>query len=154
MVFSHLLLLAAKKFGVNEFVNSKDHNKSIQEVSQFYWFDRDWPEDLKSKDASQSIYMFIFKEDMLISQDEIFGPVMVLSKFKSIEERIEKANSSKYGLASGIVTKNMDIANTVSRSIRAGIVWINCFFAFDIDCPFGGYKMSGFGRDYGLEALD
>ncbi|XLR51132.1 hypothetical protein S83_001804, partial [Arachis hypogaea] len=59
------------------------------------------------------------KEDMLISQDEIFGPVMVLSKFKSIEERIEKANSSKYGLASGIVTKNMDIANTVSRSIRA-----------------------------------
>ncbi|KAL4374844.1 hypothetical protein S245_017490 [Arachis hypogaea] len=93
------------------------------------------------------------KEDMLISQDEIFGPVMVLSKFKSIGEGIEKANSSKYGLASGIVTKNMDIANTVSRSIRAGIVWINCFFAFDVDCPFGGYKMSGFGRDYGLEAL-
>ncbi|MED6183071.1 Aldehyde dehydrogenase 2 member C4 [Stylosanthes scabra] len=93
------------------------------------------------------------KEDMLISQDEIFGPVMVLSKFRSVEEGIEKANSSKYGLASGIVTKNMDIANTVSRSIRAGIVWINCFFAFDVDCPFGGYKMSGFGRDYGLEAL-
>ncbi|RDX89598.1 Aldehyde dehydrogenase family 2 member C4 [Mucuna pruriens] len=93
------------------------------------------------------------KEDMLISQEEIFGPVMTLSKFKTIEDAIKKANSSKYGLAAGIVTKNLDIANTVSRSIRAGIIWINCFFAFDIDCPFGGYKMSGFGRDYGLEAL-
>ena len=71
----------------------------------------------------------------------------------TIEDAIKKANSSKYGLAAGIVTKNLDIANTVSRSIRAGIIWINCFFAFDIDCPFGGYKMSGFGRDYGLEAL-
>ncbi|KAJ1419819.1 Aldehyde/histidinol dehydrogenase [Sesbania bispinosa] len=93
------------------------------------------------------------KEDMLIVQDEIFGPVMVLSKFKTVKEAIEKANNSRYGLAAGIVTKNLDIANTVSRSIRAGIIWINCFFAFDIDCPFGGYKMSGFGRDYGLEAL-
>ncbi|ESW24812.1 hypothetical protein PHAVU_004G162300 [Phaseolus vulgaris] len=93
------------------------------------------------------------KEDMLIAQEEIFGPVMTLSKFNTIEDAIKKANSSKYGLAAGIVTKNLDIANTVSRSIRAGIIWINCFFAFDIDCPFGGYKMSGFGRDYGLEAL-
>ncbi|KAK7314489.1 hypothetical protein VNO77_33014 [Canavalia gladiata] len=93
------------------------------------------------------------KEDMLIAQDEIFGPVMALSKFKTIEEGIKKANSTRYGLTAGIVTQNLDIANTVSRSIRAGIIWINCFFAFDIDCPFGGYKMSGFGRDYGLEAL-
>ncbi|XP_061366492.1 aldehyde dehydrogenase family 2 member C4-like [Gastrolobium bilobum] len=93
------------------------------------------------------------KEDMLIAQDEIFGPVMALSKFKTIEEAIKKANNTRYGLAAGIVTKNLDIANTVSRSIRAGIIWINCYFAFDIDCPFGGYKMSGFGRDYGLEAL-
>ncbi|CAL0323982.1 unnamed protein product [Lupinus luteus] len=93
------------------------------------------------------------KEDMLVSQDEIFGPVMVLSKFKTIEEAIKTANNTRYGLAAGIVTKNMDIANTVSRSIHAGIIWINCFFAFDIDCPFGGFKMSGFGKDYGLEAL-
>ena len=59
---------------------------------------------------------------------------------RTIEDAIKKANNSKYGLAAGIVTKNLDIANTVSRSIRAGIIWINCFFAFDIDCPFGGYK--------------
>ncbi|XP_057419519.1 aldehyde dehydrogenase 1-like [Lotus japonicus] len=93
------------------------------------------------------------KEDMLIAQDEIFGPVMVLMKFKTIEEAIKSANNTKYGLAAGIVTKNLDTANTVSRSIRAGIVWINCYLTLDSDIPFGGYKMSGFGKDLGLDAL-
>ncbi|XP_019458751.1 PREDICTED: aldehyde dehydrogenase family 2 member C4-like [Lupinus angustifolius] len=93
------------------------------------------------------------EEDMLIVQDEIFGPVMSLKKFKTIEEGIKSANNTKYGLAAGIVTKNLDTANTVSRSIRAGIVWINCYFAFGNDIPYGGYKMSGFGRDFGLDAL-
>ncbi|XP_050218363.1 aldehyde dehydrogenase family 2 member C4-like [Mercurialis annua] len=93
------------------------------------------------------------KADMKIATDEIFGPVMSLMKFKTIEEGIKCANNTKYGLAAGIVTKNLDVANTVSRSIRAGIIWINCYFGFDNDCPFGGYKMSGFGRDLGLDAL-
>ncbi|XP_042977488.1 aldehyde dehydrogenase family 2 member C4-like isoform X2 [Carya illinoinensis] len=93
------------------------------------------------------------QEEMLIVKDEIFGPVMALAKFKTIEEAIKKANSTRYGLAAGIVTKDLSVANTVSRSVRAGTVWINCYFAFDTDCPFGGYKMSGFGKDYGLEAL-
>ncbi|CAL0312467.1 unnamed protein product [Lupinus luteus] len=93
------------------------------------------------------------KEDMLIAQDEIFGPVMALKKFKTIDEAIKSANNSRYGLAAGIVTKNLDIANTVSRSIRAGTIWINCYFAFGDDVPFGGYKMSGFGKDHGLDAL-
>ncbi|XP_008775315.3 aldehyde dehydrogenase family 2 member C4-like [Phoenix dactylifera] len=94
------------------------------------------------------------KEDMSIAQDEIFGPVMSLMKFKTVEEAIEKANNTRYGLAAGIVTKDLNIANRVSRSIRAGIIWINCYFAFDVDCPFGGYKMSGFGRDMGMHAMD
>ncbi|KAM7258653.1 hypothetical protein ACFE04_014394 [Oxalis oulophora] len=94
------------------------------------------------------------KEDMQIVKDEIFGPVLSLMRFKTVEEVIKKANCSKYGLAAGIVTKNIDIANTVSRSIRAGIIWINCYFAFDLDVPYGGYKMSGFGRDMGMDALD
>ncbi|XLS58923.1 hypothetical protein HN51_008678 [Arachis hypogaea] len=89
-----------------------------------------------------------FLEDMLIVQDEIFGPVMLLMKFKTIEEAIMRANNTKYGLAAGIVTKNLDIANTVSRSIRAGIVWINCYFIFGSDIPYGGYKQSGFGKEY------
>ncbi|XP_068647427.1 aldehyde dehydrogenase family 2 member C4-like [Aristolochia californica] len=94
------------------------------------------------------------KEDMLIGKDEIFGPVMSLMKFKTIDEAIEKANSTRYGLAAGIVTKDINVANKVSRSIRAGSIWINCYFGFDNDCPFGGYKMSGFGRDNGLAALE
>ncbi|KAI6679463.1 hypothetical protein NL676_033344 [Syzygium grande] len=93
------------------------------------------------------------KEDNVIVKDEIFGPVMSLMKFKTVEEVIKRANDTRYGLAAGILTKNIDLANTVSRSIRAGIIWINCYFAFDNDCPYGGYKMSGFGRDFGLDAL-
>ncbi|KAJ6355577.1 hypothetical protein OIU77_006045 [Salix suchowensis] len=93
------------------------------------------------------------KEEMMIATDEIFGPVMSLMKFETIEEAIKKANNTKYGLAAGIVTKNLDVANTVSRSIRAGTIWINCYFGFDRDCSYGGYKMSGFGRHLGLEAL-
>ncbi|XP_074570875.1 aldehyde dehydrogenase family 2 member C4-like [Curcuma longa] len=94
------------------------------------------------------------KEDMKIFQDEIFGPVMSLMKFKTIEEVIDKANATKYGLAAGIVTRDLNIANRVSRSVRAGTIWINCYFAFDPGCPFGGFKMSGFGRDLGIHAVE
>ncbi|CAN6455850.1 unnamed protein product [Victoria cruziana] len=93
------------------------------------------------------------KDDMIIAKEEIFGPVMSLMKFKTIDEAIERANKSQYGLASGIVTNDLNVANTVARSVRAGTVWINCYLAFDPDCPYGGYKMSGFGRSLGLHAL-
>lgn len=72
---------------------------------------------------------------------------------RTIEEAIKRANNTKYGLAAGIVTKNLDIANTMSRSIRAGTILINCYFILGNGIPFGGCKMSGFGRDMGLEAL-
>lgn len=71
-----------------------------------------------------------------------------------MEEVITRANATKYGLAAGVMTKNIDVANTVSRSIRAGAVWVNCYLAFDSDAPHGGYKMTGFGREQGLEALE
>ncbi|PWA90821.1 aldehyde/histidinol dehydrogenase [Artemisia annua] len=92
-------------------------------------------------------------DDMLIATDEIFGPVVSVIKFKTIEEAIAKANSTCYGLAAGIATNDLNIANTVSRSLRAGIIWINCYLAFDASCPYGGYKMSGFGREFGMEGL-
>ncbi|XP_028774061.1 aldehyde dehydrogenase family 2 member C4-like [Neltuma alba] len=92
-------------------------------------------------------------EDMLIAQDEIFGPVMSLMKFRTMEEAIGRANNTRYGLAAGIVTNNLNIANAMSRSIRAGTIWINCYLVFSLDCPYGGYKMSGFGRESGMEAL-
>ncbi|KAK4481208.1 hypothetical protein RD792_012090 [Penstemon davidsonii] len=93
-------------------------------------------------------------DDMTIAKEEIFGPVMSVLKFKSVEEVIKRANATKYGLAAGIMTNDLNIANRVSRSIRAGVIWINCYFAFDKDLPYGGYKMSGFGRDMGLESLN
>ncbi|KAI3811106.1 hypothetical protein L1987_20822 [Smallanthus sonchifolius] len=94
------------------------------------------------------------KDDMLIAKDEIFGPVMSLMKFKTVEEAIGSANVTAYGLAARIVTNDLNIANRVSRSIRAGIIWINCYHNFDSGCPIGGYKMSGFGKDHGMESLE
>ncbi|KAK8969940.1 Aldehyde dehydrogenase family 2 member C4 [Platanthera guangdongensis] len=94
------------------------------------------------------------QEDMLIARDEIFGPVMSIMKFKTIEEAIEKANNTRYGLAAGVVTKDLNTANRISRSIRAGMIWINCFLVIDGDIPFGGVRMSGFGKDCGLEGLE
>ncbi|KAL3839866.1 hypothetical protein ACJIZ3_024457 [Penstemon smallii] len=93
-------------------------------------------------------------DDMTIAKEEIFGPVMSVLKFKTVEEVIKRANATKYGLAAGIMTNDLNIANRVSRSIRSGVIWINCYFAFDNDLPFGGYKMSGFGREMGLESLN
>ncbi|RAL51063.1 hypothetical protein DM860_005419 [Cuscuta australis] len=87
------------------------------------------------------------EDSMLIAKDEIFGPVISLLKFKTVEEAIKRANATKYGLAAGIVTNDLNTANTVSRSLKAGIVWINCYIVMGHDIPFGGYKMSGFGRD-------
>ncbi|KAI3775506.1 hypothetical protein L1987_50085 [Smallanthus sonchifolius] len=93
-------------------------------------------------------------DDMSIAKEEIFGPVISVLKFKTVKEVIKRANATKYGLASGVMTKNIDIANTVSRSIRAGAVWINCYLTLDKDAPHGGYKMSGFGRELGWEGLE
>ncbi|GJU36578.1 aldehyde dehydrogenase family 2 member C4-like protein [Tanacetum coccineum] len=93
-------------------------------------------------------------DNMTIAKEEIFGPVISVLKFKTVEEVIKRANATKYGLASGVFSKNIDVVNTVSRSIRAGAVWVNCYLALDRDAPHGGYKMSGIGREQGLEALE
>lgn len=95
------------------------------------------------------------KDDMAIAKEEIFGPVMPIMKFKNMEELIERANNNHYGLAAAVHTKDLDKANYLANSLRAGTVWINCYDVFDAAAPFGGYKMSGQGRElgeYGLEA--
>ncbi|KAH7510751.1 hypothetical protein FEM48_ZijujUnG0098600 [Ziziphus jujuba var. spinosa] len=94
------------------------------------------------------------KDDMLIAKDEIFGPVQSILKFKDLDEVIRRANNSRYGLAAGVFTNNLDIANHVTRALRAGSVWINCFDVFDAAIPFGGYKMSGIGREKGIYSLN
>ncbi|XP_027750143.1 aldehyde dehydrogenase, mitochondrial [Empidonax traillii] len=95
------------------------------------------------------------QDNMTIAREEIFGPVMQILKFRTMEEVIERANDSKYGLAAAVFTKDLDKANYVSQSLRAGTVWINCYNVFGAQAPFGGYKASGNGRElgeYGLEA--
>ncbi|XP_069475613.1 aldehyde dehydrogenase, mitochondrial [Ambystoma mexicanum] len=95
------------------------------------------------------------KDDMTIASEEIFGPVMSILKFKSIEEVIKRANNSIYGLAAAVFTKDLDKANYIANGVRAGTVWINCYDVLGAQAPFGGYKSSGSGRElgeYGLEA--
>ncbi|KAI3931522.1 hypothetical protein MKW92_011124 [Papaver armeniacum] len=94
------------------------------------------------------------QDNMLIAKDEIFGPVQSILKFKDVGEVIKRSNATTYGLAAGVFTQNIDTANTLTRALRAGTIWINCFDVFDAAIPFGGYKMSGHGREKGVYSLD
>ncbi|KAL6192504.1 hypothetical protein ACLB2K_033592 [Fragaria x ananassa] len=93
------------------------------------------------------------KDDMQIAKDEIFGPVQTVLKYKELDEVIKRANNTRYGLAAGVFTQNIDTANTLTRALRVGTVWINCFDVFDATIPIGGYKMSGIGREKGIYGL-
>ncbi|EEB13108.1 restnal dehydrogenase, putative [Pediculus humanus corporis] len=92
-------------------------------------------------------------DNMRIAKEEIFGPVQQIIKFKTLEEVIERANNTTYGLASGIITSDINKAMTFAQSVQAGSVWINCYDAITSQTPFGGFKNSGFGRDLGEESL-
>nr|WP_285857065.1 aldehyde dehydrogenase family protein [Mesobacillus subterraneus] len=87
-------------------------------------------------------------------KEEIFGPVVVVMKFKDEKEAVKLANDSEYGLGSAIWTKDYGRATRVSKLIQAGIVMINCPFSAFPGTPFGGYKQSGFGRELSIETLD
>jgi len=91
--------------------------------------------------------------EMSIFQDEVFGPVLTVTKFLSEESAIRLANDSKYGLACCIWTKNHEKAKRVAARIKAGIIWINTYGGFYNEASFGGYKQSGFGRELGVEGL-
>ncbi|MFQ5411810.1 MAG: aldehyde dehydrogenase family protein, partial [Phycisphaerae bacterium] len=91
---------------------------------------------------------------MKIAQEEIFGPVLSVMKFRDTDEVIQRANRSAYGLAAAVWTKDIEKAMRISNSVRAGTVWVNCYDVFDAAAPFGGFKQSGIGRElgeYGLE---
>ena len=94
------------------------------------------------------------KDEMKIATEEIFGPVMQVLKFKSIDEVVQRANTTDYGLAAAVWTRDVKKAHTIAEQIRAGTVWINCYDVFDAAAPFGGFKASGLGRELGEKALD
>lgn len=93
-------------------------------------------------------------DEMLICQEEIFGPVQSIQKFSTIDEAISRANNTTYGLAASVFTKDVGKAHYLSNSLRAGTVWVNCYDILEAQAPFGGYKMSGIGREGGQYALD
>ncbi|MER8730027.1 aldehyde dehydrogenase family protein [Mesorhizobium sp. M1227] len=92
-------------------------------------------------------------DDMKIAREEIFGPVISALPFDTLDEAVERANNTPYGLAAGVFTQNLATAHQLSRKIRAGSVWVNTYHAIDPAVPFGGYKMSGYGREGGAEHL-
>ncbi|GLV61576.1 aldehyde dehydrogenase [Bacillus mycoides] len=93
-------------------------------------------------------------DEMTIAKEEIFGPVISALPFNDIDEVIERANKSQFGLAAGVWTENVKTAHYVASKVRAGTVWINCYNVFDAASPFGGFKQSGLGREMGSYALN
>jgi gamma-glutamyl-gamma-aminobutyraldehyde dehydrogenase/4-guanidinobutyraldehyde dehydrogenase/NAD-dependent aldehyde dehydrogenase len=89
-----------------------------------------------------------------IAQEEIFGPVLAVTTFKTAKQAVELANGTEYGLAASVWTQDITLGHKVAKAVRAGTVWINTFDVSDIIVPFGGFKSSGFGRDRSLHALD
>lgn len=92
--------------------------------------------------------------DSTIIQEEIFGPVVVATKFRDIDEVVALANNTRFGLAAGIWSKDVSTVHSMAARLRAGTVWANCYGVFDPALPFGGYKESGWGREMGHEVLN
>ena len=91
---------------------------------------------------------------MRIAREEIFGPVISAMPFDTVEEVVGRGNATQYGLGSGVWTRDINNALKVSNGLRTGSVWINCYQVMDPAVPFGGYKMSGYGRESGTEHME
>ena len=94
------------------------------------------------------------QDGMKIAQEEIFGPVISVLAFDSLEEVVSRANNSVYGLAGGVWSKDVSKVHKIANSLRTGTVWANCYQLMDPAVPFGGYKTSGYGRESGVEHMN
>ncbi|WP_061026627.1 aldehyde dehydrogenase family protein [Bradyrhizobium sp. CCH5-F6] len=94
------------------------------------------------------------EDNMRIAQEEIFGPVISAIAFKDMDELVKRANNTTFGLGSGLWTRDVSKAHAVAKRLRAGSVWVNCYQAMDPAVPFGGYKMSGYGRESGKQHVE
>jgi aldehyde dehydrogenase (NAD+) len=94
------------------------------------------------------------RDDMRVAREEIFGPVACVLPFDSMEEAAARSNDTAYGLSGGVWTRDVGKAHQMARSLRAGTVWVNTMLLFDPAVPFGGYGMSGWGREMGEHGLD
>jgi aldehyde dehydrogenase (NAD+) len=94
------------------------------------------------------------RDDMRIAQEEIFGPVISAIPFTDVDEVIRRGNATTFGFGSGVWTRDVSKAHGLAKGLRAGSVWINCYQAMDPAVPFGGYKMSGYGRESGIQQME
>ena len=93
-------------------------------------------------------------DSMKIAREEIFGPVLSVIRFKDMDEVVPRANNTFYGLAAAVWTRDVGKAHAMARKLKAGTVWVNTYNVISSLSPFGGYKMSGFGRELGVHALE
>ena len=91
---------------------------------------------------------------MKIAREEIFGPVVGAIRFSDTDEAVHIANSTVYGLAAAVWTRDIKLAHRVASEVKAGSVWVNTYNTLASASPFGGYKQSGFGRDLGANAIE
>jgi aminomuconate-semialdehyde/2-hydroxymuconate-6-semialdehyde dehydrogenase len=110
--------------------------------------------DLKNGYYIQPTIIDGLSSDCDINQEEIFGPIVSLIPFKTEEEVVEMANSTKYGLSASIFTENISKGHRVAANIDSGVVWINTWLLRDLRIPFGGMKHSGVGREGGFKSLE
>jgi gamma-glutamyl-gamma-aminobutyraldehyde dehydrogenase len=126
-----------------ESARSRNLEETLKDVSiekDGFWF-------------TPTVFSGVTPDDPL-AQEEIFGPVLAVMTFETEEEAIHIANNSVYGLAGAVWTSNLSRAHKVSRKLKAGTVWINCYEEGDMTVPFGGMKRSGNGRDKSIHALE
>lgn len=139
-------------------INSKEQLKRINEYikvgtkegAQIYQSKKDVP--AKGYYCKPTLFLETAQSHRIV-QEEIFGPVLAVQTFRTIEEVIEKANNIPYGLSAGVWTEKGSKIFNLTQRLNAGIVWANTFNKFDPASPFGGYKESGFGREGGVHGL-
>jgi acyl-CoA reductase-like NAD-dependent aldehyde dehydrogenase len=94
------------------------------------------------------------KDQMKIAREEIFGPVVAVMPFDTVDEVVSRANDTPYGLVAGVWTKDIKKAHRMTQAIKAGVVWVNCYQFVDAAAPWGGFKQSGYGREKSAHAID